>query len=81
VTAGAEIRKRRGAADLAVLDERFYPVVRAKPGERTAVLATQVGASANELHRAVTGGPGACLRSARRRDIIRGRAVRRGERG
>jgi len=52
---GAESRKRRGAADLAALGERFFGVVCAKPGETMAVLATEVGASARELHRAVMG--------------------------
>jgi DNA-binding Lrp family transcriptional regulator len=39
---------------LEALGERFYRAVRKKPGETMTVLATEVGASARELHRAVT---------------------------
>jgi len=55
VTAGAKSGKRRGAADLAALGERFYRAVCAKPGETMTVLAMEAGASARELHRAVMG--------------------------
>jgi hypothetical protein len=46
-------RKRRGSTDIAVLGERFYKAVCAKPGETMMVLAADVGASARELHRSV----------------------------
>ena len=45
--------KRRVAADIAALGERFYHVVCSKPGETMTVLASQVGASPQELHLAV----------------------------
>jgi len=45
--------KRRASADLVALGERFYGVLCRKPGEPMAVLAAEVGASAQELHRAV----------------------------
>lgn len=48
-----ESGKRRAAADLVALGERFYRVLCGKPGETMAVLATEVGASPRELHRAV----------------------------
>ena len=44
--------KRRAAADLAALGERFYGAVCTKPGETMTVLAAEVGASAVELQRA-----------------------------
>jgi hypothetical protein len=47
--------KRRGAAELTVLAERFYSVLCSKPGETMAVLAADVGATPRELHRAVAG--------------------------
>jgi hypothetical protein len=46
--------KRRVSADIAVLGERFYRAVCAKPGETMMVLAADVGASARELHRSVS---------------------------
>lgn len=48
-----ESGKRRVAADIAALGERFYHVVCSKPGETMTVLASQVGASPQELHLAV----------------------------
>jgi hypothetical protein len=45
--------KRRAAADLAALGERFYGALSRKPGETMTVLAAEVGASAMELQRAV----------------------------
>jgi hypothetical protein len=48
-----ESGKRRPAADLVALGERFYGVLCGRPGETMAVLATEVGASPRELHRAV----------------------------
>lgn len=48
-----ESGKRRVAADIAALGERFYHVVCSKPGETMTVLAAQVGASPQELHLAV----------------------------
>jgi hypothetical protein len=45
--------KRRAAADLAALGERFYGALCSKPGETMTVLAAEVGASAVELQRAV----------------------------
>ena len=45
--------KRRAAADLAALGERFYGALCSKPGETMAVLAAEVGTSAQELQRAV----------------------------
>jgi len=50
---GGESGKRRVAADIAALGERFYHVVCSKPGETMTVLAAQVGASPQELHLAV----------------------------
>lgn len=47
--------KRRGAAELAALGERFYRVLCNKPGETMAVLAADVGATPRELQRAVAG--------------------------
>lgn len=47
--------KRRGAAELAELAERFYRAVCSKPGETMAVLGVDVGATPRELHRAVAG--------------------------
>ena len=46
-------KKRRASADLAALGERFYRTLCARPGETMTVLATEVGVSARELHRAV----------------------------
>ena len=46
--------KKRPAADIAALGERFYNAVCAKPGETMTVLAPEVGASARELQRSVT---------------------------
>lgn len=45
--------KRRGAAELTALGERFYRALCSKPGETMGVLATETGATARELHRAV----------------------------
>jgi hypothetical protein len=45
--------KRRGAADLEALGERFYRAVCQNPGETMTVLAAEVCATARELHRAV----------------------------
>jgi len=45
---------KRASADIAVLGERFYKAVCARPGETMTVLAADVGASAKELHRSVT---------------------------
>lgn len=45
--------KRRGDAELAALGERFYEVLSRKPGETMVVLSAEVGASPQELHRAV----------------------------
>ena len=47
--------KRRGAAELAELGERFYRALCNKPGEAMGVLAADVGATPRELHRAVAG--------------------------
>jgi hypothetical protein len=47
--------KRRGAAELAALGERFYRALCNKPGETMGVLAADVGATPRELHRAVAG--------------------------
>jgi hypothetical protein len=46
--------KKRASADIAVLGERFYRAVSAKPGETMMVLAAEVGASSRELQRSVT---------------------------
>src|SRR5450759_4096360 len=43
--------KKRASAEIVALGERFYQAVCAKPGETMVVLATEVGASARELHR------------------------------
>lgn len=54
--ARAEVsRKRRGAAELTALGERFYRAVCSKPGETMTVLAADVGATPRELHLAVLG--------------------------
>jgi hypothetical protein len=53
VRARAAGGKRRGAAELTALGERFYRALCSKPGETMAVLAMDVGATARELHRAV----------------------------
>lgn len=45
--------KRRGAAELAGLGERFLRALGSKPGETMAVLAADVEVSPRELHRAV----------------------------
>lgn len=47
--------KRRGAAELTALGERFYRALSSKPGKTMAVLAADVGATPRELHRAVAG--------------------------
>jgi methionine synthase I (cobalamin-dependent) len=46
--------KKRASVDIAVLGERFYKAVSAKPGETMTVLAVEIGMSARELHRSVT---------------------------
>jgi predicted Zn-dependent protease len=46
--------RKRAPSEIAVLGERFYEAVCAKPGETMTVLAAEVGASARELHRSVT---------------------------
>jgi|SRR5690606_7281915 len=46
-------RKRRGAAELTALGERFYRALCSKPGETMTVLAAEVGATPRELHLAV----------------------------
>ena len=51
--APSQNQKRRASAELVALGERFYEAVCAKPGEAMTVLATDVGASARELHRSV----------------------------
>jgi hypothetical protein len=45
--------KRRASAEVAELGERFYEVVRERPGETMTVLAPAIGATARELHRPV----------------------------
>jgi len=50
---GGGSSKRRGAAELTALGERFYRALCSRPGETMAVLATETGATARELHRAV----------------------------
>ena len=45
--------KKRPSADIALLGERFYRAVSARPGETMMVLAVDVGASARELSRSV----------------------------
>jgi hypothetical protein len=52
--APSQNQKHRASAELVALGERFYEAVCAKPGEMMTVLATEVGASARELHRSVT---------------------------
>lgn len=47
--------KRRASSELAELGERFYRALCNKPGETMAVLAVDVGATPQELHRAVAG--------------------------
>lgn len=47
--------KRRGAAELTALGERFCRALCNKPGETMSVLAADVGATPRELHRAVAG--------------------------
>jgi hypothetical protein len=46
--------KKRTSAQIAVLGERLYEAVSAKPGATMTVLAAEVGVSARELHRSVT---------------------------
>jgi hypothetical protein len=46
--------KKRPSADIAVLGDRLYRAVCAKPGETMAVLAPMAGASSRELHRPMT---------------------------
>jgi hypothetical protein len=46
--------KKRASEQIAVLGERFFEAVSAKPGETMTVLAAEVGVSARELHRSVT---------------------------
>jgi hypothetical protein len=46
--------KKRASAEIAVLGERFFEAVSAKPGETMTVLAAEVGVPARELHRSVT---------------------------
>jgi hypothetical protein len=50
-TTGAKGRKRRAPAEVSTLGERLYQAVCARPGERMAVLASELGASAREMHR------------------------------
>jgi predicted transcriptional regulator len=45
--------KRRAGAELSALGERFFETLSRKPGETMVVLAAEVGASPQELHRAV----------------------------
>ncbi len=45
--------KRRAGAELSALGERFFEALSRKPGETMAVLSAEVGASPQELHRAV----------------------------
>jgi len=45
--------KRRAGAELSALGERFFEALSRKPGETMTVLSAEVGASAQELHRAV----------------------------
>ena len=45
--------KRRGSSELAALGERFFEALSRKPGETMGVLSAEVGASPQELHRAV----------------------------
>jgi hypothetical protein len=46
--------KRRASTELEKLSEQFMGAVTRKPGETMTVLAADVGASARELHRAVS---------------------------
>jgi hypothetical protein len=46
--------KRRASTELEALGERFLGAVNRKPGETMTVLAADVGASARELHRAIS---------------------------
>jgi hypothetical protein len=43
--------KRRSSEELAALGEQLYSAVCSKPGETMSVLATEIGASARELHK------------------------------
>jgi acyl-CoA reductase-like NAD-dependent aldehyde dehydrogenase len=45
--------KRRAGAELSALGERFFEALSRKPGETMGVLSAEVGASPQELHRAV----------------------------
>jgi hypothetical protein len=45
--------KRRAGAELSALGERFFEALSRKPGETMVVLSAEVGASPQELHRAV----------------------------
>ena len=45
--------KRRAGAELSALGECFFEALSRKPGETMAVLSAEVGASPQELHRAV----------------------------
>ena len=45
--------KRRAGAELSGLGERFFEALSRKPGETMLVLSAEVGASPQELHRAV----------------------------
>lgn len=45
--------KRRAGAELAALGERFFEALSRKPGETMVALSAEVGASPQELHRAV----------------------------
>ena len=45
--------KRRAGAELSALGERFFEALSRRPGETMVVLSAEVGASPQELHRAV----------------------------
>ena len=45
--------KRRAGTELSALGERFFEALSRKPGETMGVLSAEVGASPQELHRAV----------------------------
>ena len=45
--------KRRAGSELSALGERFFEALSRKPGETIVVLSAEVGASPQELHRAV----------------------------
>jgi hypothetical protein len=45
--------KRRGVSELSALGERFFEVLRRKPGETMVVLSAELGVSPRELQRAV----------------------------